>query len=161
MLFRSLTSKIPVLVPRLLITENNVLYAVSTAYGEGIFKSIDGGYNWEQINSGIENPKIQDYTIASDGRIYVATTSWVYRSREPINYIKDKSDLKINYIQIFPNPLTNSGAIKYNLKEPGAVEIKLYDVLGNHLQTLFSGYKEAGFGSIDFSVETIDRKSVV
>ena len=56
---------------------------------------------------------------------------------------------------IFPNPLSNSGAIKYNLKEPGAVEIKFYDLLGNHLLTLSSGYKDAGFGSIDFSVETM------
>ena len=139
-----------------LITEMDEFFSFPRVYGKNCYINKNLNEPWELLNSGISHTTGDNFVIGSDGRIYLTTNSWVYRSIEPVNSVENSSKISDNNeISIFPNPLSNSGAIKYNLKEPGAVEIKLYDVLGNHLQTLFSGYRDAGFVSIDFSVEAM------
>jgi len=43
-----------------------------------------------------------------------------------------------------PNPFRRSTTIAYQLAEPGAVTLRIYDMLGRRVATLADGYREAG-----------------
>ena len=47
-------------------------------------------------------------------------------------------------ISNYPNPFNSRTVISYNLLESSSVNLKLYDILGREIQTLISGYHEAG-----------------
>jgi oligosaccharide reducing-end xylanase len=52
--------------------------------------------------------------------------------------------LKSNLLQNFPNPFNPSTTIKYYLVTSSDVTLKVYDLFGQELETLASGYREAG-----------------
>ena len=149
MLFRSGGKRF---IHKLYFTDENNGYALTQVYN--LWKTTNGGKTW--LNDPLLYPgyKTDDYftDIApiNQNKIFGVTEMdrSIYLYQDDTSPVEETYLIKSNSdISIFPNPLSNSGAIKYNLKEPEAIEIKLYDVLGNHLQTLFSGYR--------------DRKSVV
>lgn len=47
-------------------------------------------------------------------------------------------------ISNFPNPFANSTAIRYELNSSSYVTLKIYDMLGNSVKTLFDGMQDAG-----------------
>ena len=53
--------------------------------------------------------------------------------------------------QNYPNPFNPSTTIEYSLPEQADVTIKIYDVLGNELEVLFSGNKSAGTHSLNWN----------
>ena len=46
--------------------------------------------------------------------------------------------------QNFPNPFNPSTTIKYRVKETSKVQLKVFNILGNEVETLVSGLKPAG-----------------
>ncbi len=52
-----------------------------------------------------------------------------------------------------PNPFTSRTTIHYELPHAAAVELIVMDVLGNQVQTLFSGKQSAGKQSADFTID--------
>ena len=61
-------------------------------------------------------------------------------------------------ISNFPNPVTSSTTIKYELKSPGYVSLKMYDMVGNLVATIFEGYQTAGPQNVLF--ESKDRSGM-
>ena len=53
--------------------------------------------------------------------------------------------------QNYPNPFNPSTVIRYNLPEPGLVNIKIFDVLGNEITTLLNDEKNAGSHTVEFN----------
>ena len=58
-----------------------------------------------------------------------------------------------NYIlsQNYPNPFNPVTIIGYTLPQPGRVTIKVYDLLGNEIQTLINEQKNAGNYKVEFN----------
>ncbi|MFC2103592.1 Type 1 glutamine amidotransferase-like domain-containing protein [Bacteroidota bacterium] len=56
--------------------------------------------------------------------------------------------------QNYPNPLNPSTTISWNLYNSGKVELKLFDILGNEVETLFNDYQEAGVHTLLYKVNT-------
>jgi len=50
----------------------------------------------------------------------------------------------------YPNPVSTSTTIKYELKSPSYVSLKLYDMVGNNVATIFDGYQNAGEQQVQF-----------
>jgi N-acetylneuraminic acid mutarotase len=50
-------------------------------------------------------------------------------------------------LSVAPNPFTNATLVSYTLPRPGNVSLKLYDVTGKLVNTLASGYRNAGTSS--------------
>ena len=54
--------------------------------------------------------------------------------------LPDRFELYQNY----PNPFNPSTTIRYTLPKSSFVSLRIYDVLGREVKTLFSGYRNAG-----------------
>jgi hypothetical protein len=67
-----------------------------------------------------------------------------------------KSDDKLlNNVQVFPNPVTTDQInLKYDLSRSSNVTIKIMDVLGNDIITLFSQRVEAGEKSFSYPLNS-------
>jgi hypothetical protein len=53
-------------------------------------------------------------------------------------------DKLLSNVQVYPNPVTDQINVKYTISRPSNVNIKIMDVLGNEVMTLFSQRVEAG-----------------
>jgi len=56
-----------------------------------------------------------------------------------------------NLSQNYPNPFNPSTVIKYSISEAGSVKLLLYNLLGQAVKELDSGFKSAGVYSVDFN----------
>jgi hypothetical protein len=52
--------------------------------------------------------------------------------------------------QNFPNPFNPNTTISFSLAKPGFVTLKVYDLLGREVVTLFEGFKEPQTYSLKF-----------
>ena len=48
------------------------------------------------------------------------------------------------HLSVFPNPFNENASLKFKLEKPTAVSIKVFDVLGKEVLSLFDGYKPSG-----------------
>lgn len=109
----------------------------STADGQ--YKIVDGlgltQYSGEGLFYGLTGAII-------DGTIYGTIVS-VERQTEKI-------PTEFGITQNYPNPFNPTTKIEYFLLKSNSVKIKLYDILGNYMQTLLSEYKTSGRHHISF-----------
>ncbi|OGU56273.1 MAG: hypothetical protein A2X64_08895 [Ignavibacteria bacterium GWF2_33_9] len=72
--------------------------------------------------------------------------------------IEDNTEALYGRISNSPNPVISNTNIKYELKSPGFVSLKLYDMVGNQVATIFEGYQSVGQQSVLF--EAKDRSGM-
>ncbi len=63
-------------------------------------------------------------------------------------------DKLLNNVQVFPNPVTDEINLKYDLSRYSNVTIKIVDVLGNDIATLFSQRVEPGEQNFSYSLNS-------
>ncbi len=59
--------------------------------------------------------------------------------------------IEISRINIYPNPIHSEGFIEYSLPFDGTVEILLYNIAGQRIETLYKGSERAGFHKVSFN----------
>ncbi len=64
--------------------------------------------------------------------------------------VNDKNDTPQSFIlfQPYPNPFNPSTNIRYYLPESGFIEIRVYSLTGQKIETLFMGNKEKGMHNL-------------
>jgi hypothetical protein len=67
----------------------------------------------------------------------------------------DLSANKLNLGQNYPNPVSNSTSISYQLPGDGFVCLKIYDALGNEVATLVSSEQSKGIYTVAFNTEDL------
>lgn len=61
-----------------------------------------------------------------------------------INQISSEVPDKYNLYQNYPNPFNPETKIKFDIPKSGIVRLKIYDILGKEIETLYSGQLNAG-----------------
>jgi hypothetical protein len=61
-------------------------------------------------------------------------------------------DKLLNDVQLYPNPVTDQINLKYSVSRNANVTIKLMDVLGNDITTLFSQRVDSGDHNINYPI---------
>ena len=62
---------------------------------------------------------------------------------------------KFSLFQNYPNPFNPVTTIKFDIPQGDIVKLKLYDVLGKEVSTIYNGRLEAGTYKIDFNAADI------
>ena len=62
---------------------------------------------------------------------------------------------KFELMQNYPNPFNPSTTIKYSIPQNEAVTLKLYDLLGNEIETLVNEQKSAGTYTLSFNAGSL------
>lgn len=83
----------------------------------------------------------------NDKYLFIVENDQVVSVEAPGNIIPNRVSLEQNY----PNPFNPSTTINYKLTEQSIVELKVFDLLGNEVQTLVNGEKGAGSYDINFN----------
>lgn len=121
------------------------------------------GYTYRSTNPVIlgDSPAItgrSNYYMA--GTWFSATTD--YHIRAIVDYgqvgIEDQADLIPNDFTIkqnYPNPFNATTVIEYAIKNPGNVEVSVFNVLGQKVATLASGYHNAGEYSVTWDAGNV------
>ncbi|MCF8261169.1 MAG: T9SS type A sorting domain-containing protein [Melioribacteraceae bacterium] len=109
----------------------------------------DSGYEfveWGGDLSGANNPE----TITVDAFKNVSATF------SPVTGVEDELIVeKYSLSQNYPNPFNPSTAIKFTVKESGKTSLKIYDLLGQEIKTLFNKNLEAGTHTYFFNASEL------
>jgi len=105
---------------------------VSHIYGDGDVDT--GGLRW--------NCSIVLYKALIDGTILTSVEN------------NENSHPNFALSQNYPNPFNPTTKIKYQIKEPGFVSLKVYDILGKKVATLVNEHKNPGYYSVTFDANS-------
>ena len=114
----------------------------------GVFLFSDNGDSLGSRNDGLTNLNIHTFTMDNNGYVYTGTDNGVWR--RPLSEIVPVEELSntlpSNYIlsQNYPNPFNPSTVISYQLPIGGNVTLKVFDILGNEIETLVNEEKPVG-----------------
>lgn len=135
---------------------NNRLFEIERKSAEGEFTTIGyvegAGTTTEEQNyvyidktvqSGIYSYRLKQFDF--DGR---------YEYSDVIE-VEVLGPLTFALHQNYPNPFNPSTTIKYNIPEAGNITLAVYNLLGEEIRLIESGYKEAGFYEATFNAETL------
>ena len=132
--------------------------------------SANGNFLWQKL-FGLPSTVSRGYSIqqtSDDGYIIVGETK-----RAPVAFIEayliklapDVSDVedgnsfiqpeKYSLLQNFPNPFNPSTKVKYSIPQTSQVQIKVFDVLGNQIETFVDEEKLAGTYELTWSAANL------
>ncbi len=134
---------------------------IDYSYNESVvFATIDGGSNWveQPINTNNSCNSIffvnstTGWLVGNGGTILKTTTGGVsFVEETQIDAILTDYNLSNN----FPNPFNPSTKIKYSIPQTSNVVIKIYDVLGNEIETLINEEKPVGTYELTWYAENL------
>ncbi len=141
----------------LIINSLNHIYAGT--FNGGIYRSIDDAQNWVQVNNGLTNMIIKALAKNSDNYIYVGVygNGGIFRSINPTSSIIDNERPRSGFLlkQNYPNPFNPTTNIQYAISNRQFVMIKVYDVLGNEIETLVDEEKLPGNYEVEFDASKL------
>ena len=130
---------------------------IFAATSEGVFYSTDNGATWTQFNSGLGNIPIDLIALDNFEHIYAFTsTGLMYKATLPatdVERINNSNPSSFALVQNYPNPFNPSTKIKYSVPQTSQVQIKVFDVLGNEIETLISEEKPTGTYELTWNAE--------
>ena len=163
--------------PNGLMYENNINDVVffnettGVATGENglILRTEDGGYSWQpsEIAPGSESYDFQavsfydaniGISVGNEGKELYTVDGGITWTNEAPNLIAIFTGSKqkgISLMQNYPNPFNPSTVINYELPYSANVSVRVYDITGKEVASLFNGYQTAGTHSVQFNASNL------
>ncbi len=135
------------------------IYAVGAG---SVFKSADDGDTWTPSNSGINGSQVYVLGADSSGNLFAGTRGGGLYQNGTVTSIKQLDDNipnGYNLEQNYPNPFNPSTTFNFSISESGFTELKIYNALGEVVETLVN--KELSAGSYNFNWNATDIPSGV
>jgi hypothetical protein len=127
--------------------------------GLGVFLFSDEGDSLGSRNEGLTNLNVQALTLDNNGYVYAGTGSGVWRRplSEIVTSVEEETNQPTDFIlsQNYPNPFNPSTKIKYSVPQSSNVVIKVFDVLGNEIETLVKEEKSVGTYELTWSASSL------
>ena len=144
---------------------NEVIFTdsdIGTVVGasETILRTTDGGTNWTSQTSGTTGilfgvsftDSYNGTAVCDNGTILRTTNGGVsFVEEEEIDVIPTEFLLSQNY----PNPFNSSSVIRYSVPQSSDVVIKVFDILGNEIETLVNEEKTVGTYEITWTADNL------
>jgi photosystem II stability/assembly factor-like uncharacterized protein len=129
----------------LILTDNYTGWIVGD--GGKIFKTTNGGEQWILQQSGVVSNLRSVYFIDSNTGWVVGDNGIIlHTTNGGVSFVGDESNHTsfFDLLQNYPNPFNPSTKISYSIPEYSNVTIKIFDILGNEIETLVNEEKPAG-----------------
>jgi hypothetical protein len=125
----------------------------------GVYRSINGGTNWDPWFDGMPYAMILDVSISKmDRRLRAATFgNGVYqrklRPKQPlgVQLVDANIPSKYSLSQNYPNPFNPSTILNFEIPTTGFVSLKLYDAAGKEISSLVNEQKQPGTYSVQWN----------
>jgi photosystem II stability/assembly factor-like uncharacterized protein len=153
-----------VLIKDVFFTDEQLGWAVgqnSDSYYSEIYRTNDGGLNWtrcmlvptEYYNKVAFADSNTGWLIGSSVILKTTNGGVSFVEEEEIDEMPTDYNLSRNY----PNPFNPSTKIRYSIPQASNVVIKIFDILGNEIETLVDEEKPAGTYEVEFNSNLINR----
>ena len=127
-----------------------------------ILMTTDGGASWLSQSSGTsETMRSAFFTdaatgwAAGEGGAILKTTTGGITSVEQSHQLTNSIPNQIVLMQNYPNPFNPSTSIRFNLAESSFVTLKVFNLLGESVETLINGKRSAGKYEVKWSMEDL------
>ena len=126
-----------------------------------ILRTTNGGEDWiTQFTTGHFKPFYSVYFIDENNGWAVGGLGTIFRTTNGgVSFVEeqelDEIPTDYNLSQNFPNPFNPSTAIKYSVPQSSNVVIKIFDILGNEVETLVNEEKSIGTYEITWYAEKL------
>lgn len=142
------------LIYSLAVSGNNV-FAGSEL--NGVYFSSNSGLNWVQINDGLGSIGVHSLYIFNNYVYAGASVNSVYRRplSELVGISSNETLSGFSLSQNYPNPFNPVTRISFSVPKQSFVSLKIYDILGNEVRTLFRGVKSTGSYTINYDASEL------
>ncbi len=121
-----------------------LLYAAAE---DGVLESRDDGRTWHAITSNLLADFVLRVKIDLAGYVFAGTAQYgLYRSESPMTGFQSPRPFVLQ--QNFPNPFNSTTRIGFELPAAMSVRLTIYNILGQRVQELMSGYLQPGHHDI-------------
>jgi len=87
---------------------------------------------------------LEEVYVKNGGSLFIVSGSIATQNEALLN------PFSLTVFQNYPNPLSSSTKIEYQLGLPGQVEILVYDLFGREINQLFSGFQTPGIHAVEW-----------
>ncbi len=124
-------------------------------FAETILRTDDGGQNWSsqsEIGTGyfqglaFLNRNLGWISGASGTIFHTSTGGTTWIEEPPQRSIPQSFTMHPNY----PNPFNSSTTISYSLPKSGNIDLKVFDLQGREVRSLYQGFQRAGNYKLNF-----------
>jgi hypothetical protein len=150
-------TSIPTILPYpiSMVTRGATIFAGN--YGD-VYRSTDVGETWSSVSPGWLGSVT--YLAMGDSQLYASTTQGVYR--RPFSEIMTSVSLSPDIMprgfslwQNYPNPFNPETKIIFSLPEESDLAIRIYDLVGREVRTLFQGRRAPGEYQVTWTADMI------
>jgi hypothetical protein len=106
------------------------LSGVAGQFAVGTLTNAVPGSNSQNLNQGFWVPEPKNPTSVDD---------------QPVTFNKDFYN--------YPNPVSNSTTFEFNLQESAYITLKVYDMVGNVVKTVFDGFQYTGINKLTWDTK--------
>ncbi len=128
----------------------------------GVYVSFDAGANWLPFNTGLPHVVVADLRIHNTARLLRAGTHgrglWEVDistlSPTAVDEFQGKPVQPLT-LRIFGTPATSQTTIRYGIREPGQVNLGLFDLQGREVRSLVNNFEYPIIGHVDVDVSDL------
>ncbi|MGC8653662.1 MAG: VPS10 domain-containing protein [Candidatus Kryptoniota bacterium] len=125
---------------------------------QGVYFSSDTGNTWSRLGTGLPNAVVDDIAIQySAHSLRIATHGrgvWRVDLATGIATPEVRPE-EFEIGQNYPNPFNPSTLISYRLPSESYVTLRVYDILGREIKTLFNGRQNKGDHNVNFDASAL------
>jgi photosystem II stability/assembly factor-like uncharacterized protein len=152
----NISGNIPLAAVNSIILRNTAPRVLFAGTDLGVYMSSNEGASWSLFNTGMPTVEVYDLKYRETNKILLAATHGRgcfkidltgLTGIQSNNITAEKYGLSQNY----PNPFNPSTKIKYSIPGSAYVTLKVYDILGNEVETIVSGMQTRGIYDVQWN----------